>query len=66
MASLHVGARALRALAPELTPALYKGQCGKVAVLGGCGDYTGAPFYAAMAALHAVRASARPQASHVI
>lgn len=29
----------------------YKGQCGKIAVLGGCLEYTGSPFFAAFAAL---------------
>ena len=34
-----------------LTSSLSKGQNGRVAVLGGSKDYTGAPFYAASAAL---------------
>jgi ATP-dependent NAD(P)H-hydrate dehydratase len=29
----------------------YKGNCGKVAVVGGSAEYTGAPYYAAVAAL---------------
>lgn len=29
----------------------YKGNCGKVAVIGGSEEYTGAPYYAAIAAL---------------
>lgn len=29
----------------------YKGQCGKVAVVGGCAEYTGQPYFCAMAAL---------------
>ena len=37
--------------APPLAPTGYKGQAGKVAVLGGCAEYTGAPFYAALSAL---------------
>jgi len=36
---------------PPLTPGRYKGQAGRVAVVGGCAEYTGAPFFAAMAAL---------------
>ena len=28
-----------------------KGQAGKVGVIGGCADYTGAPYYAAISAL---------------
>lgn len=43
--------RALRALAPKLTPQLHKGQAGRVGVLGGSKDYTGAPYYAGAAAL---------------
>lgn len=31
--------------------ASYKGSSGRVAVVGGCADYTGAPFFAAMSAL---------------
>lgn len=38
-------------LVPDLAPAKYKGQAGKIAVVGGCREYTGAPFFAAMAAL---------------
>lgn len=36
----------------------YKGQAGKIAVVGGCREYTGAPFFASMAALK-VRAATR-------
>ena len=45
--------RHARALVPPLGSARagYKGQAGKVGVLGGCFEYTGAPFYAAMSAL---------------
>ncbi|EGV64265.1 ADP-dependent NAD(P)H-hydrate dehydratase [Yamadazyma tenuis] len=32
-----------------LLPNLYKGQAGKVAVIGGCEDYTGAPYFASSA-----------------
>jgi ATP-dependent NAD(P)H-hydrate dehydratase len=42
---------ALRDLAPELTGATHKGQAGKIAVLGGSRQYTGAPYFAAMTAL---------------
>ena len=41
----------LRLLVPTLTAERYKGQAGKVAVVGGCADYTGAPYYAAASAL---------------
>lgn len=30
---------------------LYKGQCGKIAVIGGSREYTGAPYFAAISAL---------------
>lgn len=35
-----------RKLVQPLSPAYYKGQAGKIAVFGGCEDYTGAPFFA--------------------
>jgi ATP-dependent NAD(P)H-hydrate dehydratase len=44
-------AAALRTLIPALGDDLYKGQAGKVGVLGGCREYTGAPYFAAMSAL---------------
>lgn len=34
-----------RTLIQPLKPSYYKGQAGKVAVFGGCEDYTGAPFF---------------------
>lgn len=34
-----------RTLIQPLKPSFYKGQAGKVAVFGGCEDYTGAPFF---------------------
>ncbi|QDZ20757.1 ATP-dependent (S)-NAD(P)H-hydrate dehydratase [Chloropicon primus] len=42
-----------RKLVPRLGGELagYKGQAGKVGVFGGCTEYTGAPYYAAIAAL---------------
>jgi len=40
-----------RLLIPRLTAELHKGQCGKVGVVGGCLEYTGAPYYAAFTAL---------------
>ena len=36
---------------PRLTPDRYKGQNGKIAVVGGSFDYTGAPYYAGISAL---------------
>ena len=41
----------LRLLVPPLVSTSYKGQAGKVGVVGGCFEYTGAPFYAALSAL---------------
>ncbi|KIM90397.1 hypothetical protein PILCRDRAFT_812134 [Piloderma croceum F 1598] len=41
----------LRKLIPPLNGTLHKGQSGRVGVLGGAQDYTGAPFFAAMSAL---------------
>ncbi|BAO38927.1 uncharacterized protein YKL151C [Kluyveromyces marxianus] len=35
---------------PLLKPELYKGQCGKICVVGGCEEYTGAPYFSAHAA----------------
>ncbi|SGZ52190.1 CIC11C00000005803 [Sungouiella intermedia] len=34
-----------RTIIQPLKPSYYKGQAGKVAVFGGCEDYTGAPFF---------------------
>ena len=39
--------------APALDGSLHKGQGGRIGVLGGSKDYTGAPYYAGMAALKA-------------
>ncbi len=36
---------------PSLTSELYKGLCGRIGILGGSAEYTGAPYLAAMAAL---------------
>lgn len=41
----------LRAITPSLDPNRYKGQAGKIAVIGGCREYTGAPYFAAISAL---------------
>ena len=38
-------------LLPDLQPSQYKGNSGKVCVIGGSPEYTGAPYYAAIAAL---------------
>uniref|UniRef100_A0A7R9VTJ1 ATP-dependent (S)-NAD(P)H-hydrate dehydratase n=1 Tax=Chlamydomonas euryale TaxID=1486919 RepID=A0A7R9VTJ1_9CHLO len=42
--------KAFQACVPALSGANYKGQHGKVGILGGCREYTGAPFFAAMSA----------------
>ncbi|KAF8347857.1 Ribokinase-like protein [Amanita rubescens] len=41
----------LKLLIPPLNGTLHKGQAGRVGVLGGALDYTGAPFFAAISAL---------------
>eukprot|EP00808_Paulinella_micropora_P005443 g18373.t1 len=41
----------VRVLVPPLDFNKHKGQAGKIGVLGGCALYTGAPYYAGMAAL---------------
>ena len=45
--------QAARALVPRLTNELHKGECGRIAVFGGCVMYTGAPYFAAIAAVKA-------------
>eukprot|EP00250_Pteridium_aquilinum_P018831 c24214_g4_i2 orf=401-1423(-) len=42
---------ALRAIVPPLSASRHKGQAGKVAVIGGCREYTGAPYFSAISAL---------------
>ncbi len=44
-------ARVARTLVPPLSHAAHKGQMGRIAVLGGSLEYTGAPYYAAAATL---------------
>ncbi|KAJ8445276.1 hypothetical protein Cgig2_024482 [Carnegiea gigantea] len=41
----------IRKITPTLNLSRYKGQAGKIAVIGGCREYTGAPFFAAISAL---------------
>ncbi|KAJ4722383.1 ATP-dependent (S)-NAD(P)H-hydrate dehydratase [Melia azedarach] len=41
----------LREITPVLDPTRHKGQAGKIAVIGGCREYTGAPYFAAISAL---------------
>ncbi|SCV99521.1 LAFE_0A04984g1_1 [Lachancea fermentati] len=41
---------AKRSCIPPLLPEFHKGQCGRVCVIGGCEDYTGAPYFSAHSA----------------
>jgi ATP-dependent NAD(P)H-hydrate dehydratase len=41
----------LAKIIPLLTKSRYKGQNGKVGVIGGSFEYTGAPYYAAISAV---------------
>ncbi|KAJ1405611.1 Ribokinase-like [Sesbania bispinosa] len=41
----------IRAITPALDPRRHKGQAGNIAVIGGCREYTGAPYFAAISAL---------------
>ncbi|CAM8918274.1 unnamed protein product [Rhodiola kirilowii] len=41
----------LRAITPALDLNRHKGQAGKIAVVGGCREYTGAPYFSAISAL---------------
>lgn len=41
----------VRSLIPPLSRSMHKGQAGRIGVVGGSKDYTGAPYYAAISAL---------------
>ncbi|QHO15357.1 ATP-dependent (S)-NAD(P)H-hydrate dehydratase [Arachis hypogaea] len=41
----------IRSITPALDPTRHKGQAGKIAVIGGCREYTGAPYFAAISTL---------------
>lgn len=41
----------IKAITPTLDPSRHKGQAGKIAVVGGCREYTGAPYFSAISAL---------------
>lgn len=43
----------LRKVFPPLHPLLHKGQNGRIAVIGGSYEFSGAPFYSAISALKA-------------
>ncbi|KAI0243104.1 ATP-dependent (S)-NAD(P)H-hydrate dehydratase [Lamellibrachia satsuma] len=40
-----------RSVIPPLAPSRHKGQAGRIAVVGGCKEYTGAPYFAAISVL---------------
>ncbi|XP_078258318.1 ATP-dependent (S)-NAD(P)H-hydrate dehydratase isoform X2 [Rhinoraja longicauda] len=41
----------VRKIVPPLTTEKHKGQDGRIAVIGGCSEYTGAPYFAAIASI---------------
>jgi len=41
----------VKSVVPKLNSTMHKGQCGRIAVFGGCILYTGAPYFAAISAL---------------
>lgn len=41
----------IRRITPSMDLSRHKGQAGKIAVIGGCREYTGAPYFAAISAL---------------
>ncbi|KAL4656979.1 ATP-dependent (S)-NAD(P)H-hydrate dehydratase isoform X1 [Arapaima gigas] len=41
----------VRSIIPPLTPKKHKGQDGRIGIIGGCQEYTGAPYFAAISAL---------------
>ena len=41
----------VKSIVPRLTNSMHKGECGRIAVFGGCVLYTGAPYFAAISAL---------------
>ncbi|KAK1395204.1 ATP-dependent (S)-NAD(P)H-hydrate dehydratase [Heracleum sosnowskyi] len=41
----------IKSITPTLDPSRHKGQAGKIAVVGGCREYTGAPYFSAISAL---------------
>uniref|UniRef100_A0A6I8P9K4 ATP-dependent NAD(P)H-hydrate dehydratase n=1 Tax=Ornithorhynchus anatinus TaxID=9258 RepID=A0A6I8P9K4_ORNAN len=44
----------VRNVIPPLTTKKHKGQDGRIGIVGGCQEYTGAPYFAAISALKAV------------
>ncbi|XP_065059402.1 ATP-dependent (S)-NAD(P)H-hydrate dehydratase-like [Rhopilema esculentum] len=41
----------IKDIIPEMTFGMHKGQAGRIAVIGGCKEYTGAPYFAAFTAM---------------
>ncbi|XP_055965664.1 ATP-dependent (S)-NAD(P)H-hydrate dehydratase isoform X1 [Sorex fumeus] len=50
-ASMESAERLVRGLVPALTHDKHKGMDGRIGVVGGCQEYTGAPYFAAISAL---------------
>ncbi|KAI8319595.1 Ribokinase-like protein [Martensiomyces pterosporus] len=51
MSSQRPRLQTIAQLIPPLTYDLHKGDCGRIAAIGGCEEYTGAPYFVASAAL---------------
>ncbi len=68
--SRTVGTEILRSIVPVLSNTDYKGTSGKIAVIGGSLEYTGAPYFAAISALRLgadlAHVFCRPEAAVVI
>jgi hypothetical protein len=47
--------QAVKSVIPPLSSKMYKGQAGKIGILGGSKEYTGAPYYAAISSLKLVK-----------
>ena len=43
-------AKLLEKIVPPLSSSLHKGQLGKIGIIGGCLEYTGAPYVAGISA----------------
>lgn len=43
--------QSVKSLIPALSPTLHKGQAGRIGIVGGSRDYTGAPFFASMSSM---------------
>lgn len=51
MATTNVSINDLKWILPNLNYSSHKGDLGRIGVIGGCKEYTGGPYYAAMSAL---------------